>query len=244
MRLLLLICLIIGVIFTNCSTETESMTQATSQTENQEEVFPIAEVAVIENAAEEKADSIIEIKRPQEASTPKPQPILSFDSKVFNYGTIAQGDKVSKTFYFTNKGNADLVIKNAVASCGCTTPGFTFIPIKPGETGTISVTFNSIGKMGTQRPHVTVTSNAYPRTQTLYLEGFVTDQIAKKEVKKPFIEEGIEINLEESTAKGAEVKSDLETKLETKVEIKSKSEAGVKVEVKNVKTDTTATENN
>mgnify|MGYP000052998766 CR=1 FL=1 len=120
---------------------------------------------------------------------------------------IEQGDKVNHTFRFTNKGSSDLIIKNAEASCGCTTPDYPFMPIKPGETGRISVTFNSTGKMGTQRPNITITSNAYPRTQVLYLEGFVTDQLARKETKT-LVEEDVTINPDGNTTKGEDVVED------------------------------------
>lgn len=130
------------------------------------------------------------------------RPKLSFKNKTFDYGMIAQGDKVSHEFKFTNTGDGDLIIKDAEASCGCTTPAYPFIPIGPGETGTISVTFNSTGKMGSHRPSIKVTSNAYPRVQTLYLDGYVADQIAKKD---DLVEDNSTMNPEENTTKGGDV---------------------------------------
>lgn len=204
-----MICLVVSFTFVNCDNASEPVTQTIEQT-TQEVEKPIAK-ATTEDKEEAEETLVTETTKEAEAATPtapKKRPILSFKNKTFDYGMIEQGDKVSHTFHFTNKGEADLVIKNAEASCGCTTPTYPFIPIKPGETGTISVTFNSTGKMGTQRPHVTVSSNSYPRTQTLYLEGFVTDQIAKKEETKPIIEEGININPEDNVTKGGDVKVD------------------------------------
>ena len=114
---------------------------------------------------------------------------------------IEQGDKVQYQFVFTNTGDADLIIKDAQASCGCTTPSYPFVPIKPGETGSIGVTFSSVGKMGTQRPSITVTSNAHPRVTTLHLEGFVTDKLAKNELVEP----NIIVDGKENVAKGGEI---------------------------------------
>lgn len=200
---LFIICFTASSILIGCDNSSESITQKQGQ---QESTAPIVEATtekIPENAPEaETVKADINTIKTKTLDAPKKFPILSFDEKMFNYGMIEQGDQVRHTFHFTNKGDADLIIKNAEASCGCTMPTYPFIPIKPGETGTIAVTFNSTGKMGTQRPNITVTSNSYPRTQTLYLEGFVTDQLAKKEEKASIIEEGIIIDMNENTAKG------------------------------------------
>ncbi len=103
---------------------------------------------------------------------------ISFDNKVHEYGMIMQGDKVSHKFSFTNTGSADLVISDVSASCGCTKPSYPFIPIAPGEKGYIGVNFDSKGKLGRQKPSVTVVSNA--GTTKLYLEGFVDAERAKQ----------------------------------------------------------------
>jgi hypothetical protein len=138
---------------------------------------------------------------PKASKTPSKQPKIQFNQKTFDFGMIEQGEKVQYKFMFTNTGDADLIIKDAQASCGCTTPSYPFVPIKPGETGSIGVTFSSIGKMGTQRPSITVTSTAQPRVTTLHLEGFVTDKLAKNELVKP----SVTIDGKENVAKGGEI---------------------------------------
>ena len=65
------------------------------------------------------------------------------------------------------------MIKSVDVSCGCTFPSYPFLPIKPGEEGQIDVNFDSKGKIGRQKPTVTVVTNARPRTLKLYMEGFV-----------------------------------------------------------------------
>ncbi|MFK7947087.1 MAG: DUF1573 domain-containing protein [Saprospiraceae bacterium] len=220
MRLLIIICLIASFTLISCDDETTSVTQATEQTQ-QEVAKSIVEtttesttekmmvVETVEKEIEKEIEKQIETTKPKQKSAPQKRPKLSFDKKTFEYGMIEQGDVVNHSFSFTNKGNADLIIKDAEASCGCTTPTYPFVPIKPGESGTISVTFNSTGKMGTQRPNITVTSNAYPRVQTLYLEGFVTHQsTVKEEVPTSLIEEDVSVNPEGNTAKGEEPNSE------------------------------------
>ncbi len=103
---------------------------------------------------------------------------ITFEEKEFNYGRIKPGDIVKHQFKFKNTGKADLIISNAVASCGCTTPSFPFIPIAPGEEGYIGVVFNSAGKLGKQRPSITLTTNV--GTKKVYLMGYVYDQLSKQ----------------------------------------------------------------
>lgn len=209
--LLLMICFVVSVTFVSC----EDTPKTTAQIEHQAQpksTNTIVDETVTESPKEEvkfeKMASTTEVaSKTKTPSKPKKRPVLSFANKTFDYGMIAQGDIVNHTFEFTNKGNSDLIIKDAKASCGCTTPSYPFIPIKPGETGQISVTFNSTGKMGTHRPNITVTSNAYPRVQTIYLNGFVTDEIAKKE-EKPLVEEKVNINPDGNTTKGEEENND------------------------------------
>jgi hypothetical protein len=101
------------------------------------------------------------------------QAFIKFTETSYNFGEIKQGDTVKYDFEFTNTGKSELLILEAEATCGCTHPSYPFIPIAPGETGKIGVTFNSAGKMGVQRPSITVTTNGIPKTIKVNLEGVV-----------------------------------------------------------------------
>jgi hypothetical protein len=70
-----------------------------------------------------------------------------------------------------NVGKTPLIITDATATCGCTVPEYPKTPIKPGEEGTITVVFNSIGKTGMQDKVVTIKSNANPEAESLHLVG-------------------------------------------------------------------------
>jgi hypothetical protein len=98
---------------------------------------------------------------------------IKFNDTFYEFGTIKQGDVVTHEFEFTNFNKKPFVINSATATCGCTTPSYPFIPIGPGETGTIGITFNSKTKLGNQTPTVTVSSNL--GTFKLYMKGIVTD---------------------------------------------------------------------
>lgn len=101
-------------------------------------------------------------------------PVAKFETMEHDFGTVSEGDKVHYTYKVSNTGTADLIISEVKPSCGCTVPDYTKTPIKPGETGDISVTFDSSGKPGNQQKTVTVTLNTEKATETLKFSANVT----------------------------------------------------------------------
>jgi len=104
--------------------------------------------------------------------------VMTFDEKEFDFGVIKEGDKVEHVFSFKNTGNADLIIEDAKGSCGCTVPDFKKDPIKPGETSTMKVSFNSTGKPGQQQKSVTIKANTASGTELLTIKANVTPKPA------------------------------------------------------------------
>jgi ribosomal protein L30E len=100
-------------------------------------------------------------------------PVMKFDKESYDFGKIRQGAKVTYDFKFTNTGNSPLIITSAVATCGCTTPEYPKIPVKPGEGGVIHVTFDSAGKQGLQDKMITITANTNPAQSREHLIGEV-----------------------------------------------------------------------
>jgi hypothetical protein len=100
-------------------------------------------------------------------------PLMKFEKESHDFGKIKQGDKVSYDFKFTNNGKSPLIITDAVASCGCTTPDWPKTPVKPGESGLIKVVFNSAGKTGLQDKQITITANTVPAQNMVHLIGEV-----------------------------------------------------------------------
>ena len=98
---------------------------------------------------------------------------IKYKAPTFDFGKIKQGEKVTHSFAFTNTGKAPLIVTNAVASCGCTTPVWPKTPVMPGDTASISVTFNSAGKSGLQDKLITVSSNSQPAQSIVHLIGEV-----------------------------------------------------------------------
>jgi hypothetical protein len=98
---------------------------------------------------------------------------MTFEENIHNFGTLVDGEVVTYKFKFKNTGNADLIISNASASCGCTIPSYPKEPITPGTEGAIDVQFNSTGKVGTFDKNVTITSNTIPTQIYLVIRGEV-----------------------------------------------------------------------
>lgn len=68
---------------------------------------------------------------------------VSFTKTEHNFGKIKQNKPVTQVFTVINKGNKPLLIENATAECGCTTPEYSKAAILKGKSTTIKVTFNA-----------------------------------------------------------------------------------------------------
>ena len=77
-----------------------------------------------------------------------------------DFGKVSEGEKVSYTFTFDNKGTGNLVIASATTTCGCTIPKYDSKPILPGDNGSLEVIFDTSGRDGMQTKTITVRSNA------------------------------------------------------------------------------------
>ena len=59
---------------------------------------------------------------------------IQFETLKIDLGKFSEKDAVRKcAFTFKNVGTAPLIINQAFASCGCTTPDFPKEPLKPGN---------------------------------------------------------------------------------------------------------------
>jgi len=113
-------------------------------------------------------------------------PVITFDSTICHFGTLAIGEKYPHTFRFTNTGNAPLLITQVNPSCGCTTAkDWPKQPIAPGETGQISVEFNSNGNTGQIDKSISVLTNCIPAVEVLRLQGTVVGVENATMVKSP-----------------------------------------------------------
>lgn len=104
----------------------------------------------------------------------KKQADISFAETTYNFGTIPENKgKVTHTFHFTNTGEANLMIIDAKADCGCTVPEYPKEPIAPGKKGIIRVTFDPKYRPGAFNKVITIRSNAKHKKVRLKINGTV-----------------------------------------------------------------------
>ncbi len=130
----------------------------------------------LENIENTQSSAVLESSEELEEGPPVktgPAGIMSFTARSYDFGRIEEGDRFEHEFKFFNSGDAPLVISDIKASCGCTKTTYPKEPIMPGEQGTIGVTFESKGKLGRQKPFMSVVTNGFPQIYSLYMEGIV-----------------------------------------------------------------------
>jgi len=108
---------------------------------------------------------------------------IEFETDVIDYGTIEKGSDGVRVFKFTNTGNAPLIISKVKSTCGCTVPKKPDGPIMPGETGEISVKYDT-NRVNPIRKTITVTSNADTPTVALKIKGLVVDSSKENPLEK------------------------------------------------------------
>ncbi|TXF91729.1 DUF1573 domain-containing protein [Neolewinella aurantiaca] len=101
---------------------------------------------------------------------------LQFEETEFKFGEVKSGTVVKHDFPFTNTGSVPLLITKARSTCGCTVPSYPEAPLAPGESGIISIAFDTKNKYGHQRKPVTIIANTYPAMTTIYVDGKVINE--------------------------------------------------------------------
>ena len=73
---------------------------------------------------------------------------VQWETKSKDFNTIKIGTTAEFTFKVKNVSNSTLVISSAAPSCGCTASSYTTSPIKPGESGSVTASYNTEGRPG------------------------------------------------------------------------------------------------
>lgn len=109
----------------------------------------------------------------QATAVEKRPKIVFAENGVYDFGEMTEGDTVEHTFAFTNTGEFPLIINNITASCGCTTPEWPREPVLPGQKSSVTVRFNSRGKVGEQNKTITIFANTDPAMTDLQFKALV-----------------------------------------------------------------------
>ncbi|HBI81555.1 MAG TPA: hypothetical protein DDY04_06385 [Bacteroidales bacterium] len=95
---------------------------------------------------------------------------LTYIDDFFDAGTVHSGEQVKHSFRFRNTGNAPLVVKDIIPSCGCTKVEVSKKILKPNEEAYIDVIFDSKGWYGSQYKAVTLRTNGVIREKSVTLK--------------------------------------------------------------------------
>lgn len=98
---------------------------------------------------------------------------IVFDEPEHHFGEIVEGEQATHVFTFRNVGTMPLTLTDVRPSCGCTSPDWTQDPVAPGESGEITVVYDSKGRPGPFKKTIAVRSDGTPGYLRLYIDGNV-----------------------------------------------------------------------
>lgn len=122
------------------------------------------------------------------AQEQKAEDLIKVNTEKYNFGKIKQGVPVTTYFEITNVSDKPVVIENAWAGCGCTTPEVPKEPIAPNQTVKMKVGYNAAAMAHFEKDvYVKLVGIAQPKV--LKITGEVLDAAAfdaqTKDEKKP-----------------------------------------------------------
>ena len=107
-----------------------------------------------------------------EAKAKKRGQELLFGEVIHDYGEIIKESDGSWTFTFKNIGEESIVVNRVRSTCGCTVPDWPREPIEPGNSGEITVKYNT-AQTGTFLKSLFVYSTAGNSPVKLQIKGKV-----------------------------------------------------------------------
>lgn len=133
---------------------------------------------VKEVAIDTKKEAQVEAKKAVDQATDAVKeekvggPVMHFETKTVDYGTIKKGSDPIRIITFSNTGNEPLIIKHAKGSCGCTVPTAPKEPILPGESSQIEIRYDT-KRVGPIRKTVRITTNEGDQPHILQVRGTI-----------------------------------------------------------------------
>lgn len=111
---------------------------------------------------------------------------IAWRSLRHDFGAFNESEgAATATFVCYNTGDEPLVITGARANCGCTTPRYSADVLAPGDSATLSVTYDPAGRPGRFEKKVYVDTNTEPRRSTLSITGVVIGSPASLSARYP-----------------------------------------------------------
>lgn len=95
----------------------------------------------------------------------KADEVIKLNTEKYDFGKIKQGVPVTTFFTITNISNKPVIIENAYAGCGCTTPEYSKEPIAPNGTTKLKVGYNAAAM------------NHFDKTVSIKVAGFTEPKV-------------------------------------------------------------------
>ena len=87
------------------------------------------------------------------------RPEATFETKSQLFNDVMLGSKLRVVYYFTNTGDADLVLTRVKPTCGCTVAEYPTYAIKGGQKDSIVATFDTDKRLGYNAKGINIESN-------------------------------------------------------------------------------------
>lgn len=102
---------------------------------------------------------------------------MEFNAVEHNFGRISErGHKVSCTFRYTNTGEKPLIVTRVVTTCKCVDYDYSKKPVAPGETGTITISYNPKKQEGIFYKVIQIYGNTPEQRHVLTVRGEVVGE--------------------------------------------------------------------
>lgn len=98
---------------------------------------------------------------------------IKFKETKKSFGFVKKGELVKVEYIFINSGDQDLQIYEAKAECSCTTVDFPKYAVKPNQSDTVRVYFDTKSVYDRQDRIVQLISNAKNASQNIRFKGVV-----------------------------------------------------------------------
>lgn len=101
---------------------------------------------------------------------------LTFKERVYDFGSFSKSEGAKQcTFEFKNETDTAVIIYDIKVSCECTKAEWPKKPIKPGESGTIKVTYTNGGEPHYFDKGLNVYMSSWTKPVLLRIKGTVTE---------------------------------------------------------------------
>lgn len=112
---------------------------------------------------------------------------IKFEKNIILFDKVNEGEEVECDFIFTNTGSENLIISSIKGSCGCTVPSnWSKEPIKPGESSSFHVKFNTENTFGYIEKLITISCNIKNKFKRVKIKGYVEEDSERRKMREEF----------------------------------------------------------